>query len=37
LLVNWVQNFLQTLEKTGQMKMLLEKWFKDTSWVSQLP
>jgi polar amino acid transport system substrate-binding protein len=37
LLVNWVQNFLNTLEKTGQMKMLLEKWFKDTSWVSQLP
>ena len=37
LLVNWVQNFLQTLEKTGQTKMLLEKWFKDTSWVSRLP
>jgi polar amino acid transport system substrate-binding protein len=37
LLVNWVQNFLQTLEKTGQTKMLMEKWFKDTSWVSQLP
>jgi len=36
LLVNWVQNFLQTLEKTGQTKMLLEKWFKDTSWVSRL-
>jgi polar amino acid transport system substrate-binding protein len=37
LLVNWVQNFLQTLEKTGQTKMLLEKWFKDTSWVNRLP
>jgi polar amino acid transport system substrate-binding protein len=37
LLVNWVQNFLQTLEKSGEMKMLLEKWFKDTSWVNRLP
>jgi polar amino acid transport system substrate-binding protein len=37
LLVNWVQNFLNALEKTGEMKMLMEKWFKDTSWVKQLP
>ena len=37
LLVNWVQNFLNTLEKTGERQMLLEKWFKDTSWVGRLP
>ena len=37
LLVNWVQNFLNALEKAGEMKMLTEKWFKDTSWVNQLP
>jgi polar amino acid transport system substrate-binding protein len=37
LLVNWVQNFLNTLEKTGQMALLLDRWFKDTSWVSRLP
>jgi polar amino acid transport system substrate-binding protein len=37
LLVNWVQNFLNGLEKEGDLKMLEEKWFKDTSWVSQLP
>jgi polar amino acid transport system substrate-binding protein len=37
LLVNWVQNFLHTLEKMGEMKVLTEKWFKDTSWVSRLP
>ena len=37
LLVNWVQNFLNALEKMGDMKMLMEKWFKDTSWVKQLP
>ena len=37
LLVNWVQNFLNALEKMGDMKLLMEKWFKDTSWVSRLP
>ena len=37
LMVNWVQNFLNALEKMGDMKMLMEKWFKDTSWVKQLP
>jgi len=37
LLVNWVQNFLNALEKTGEMQLLVERWFKDTSWVSQLP
>ena len=37
LLVNWVQNFLNTLEKTGEMAQLLDRWFKDTSWVNRLP
>ena len=37
LLVNWTQNFLNGLEKEGDLKMLEEKWFKDTSWISQLP
>jgi len=37
LLVNWIQNFLNTLEKTGEMALLLDRWFKDTSWVSRLP
>jgi polar amino acid transport system substrate-binding protein len=37
LLVNWVQNFINTLEKTGEMGLLLDRWFKDTSWVSRLP
>ena len=37
LLVNWVQNFLNTFEKTGGMETLVERWFKDTSWVSRLP
>ena len=37
LLVNWVQNYLNTLEKTGGIEGLLDRWFKDISWVSQLP
>jgi len=37
LLVNWIQNVLNVLERTGEMQLLLERWFKDTSWVSWLP
>ena len=37
LLVNWVQNYLNTLEKTGAMEALVDRWFKDISWVSRLP
>lgn len=37
LLVNWVQNTLHFLERSGEMNVLVERWFKDTSWVSRLP
>ncbi|MGZ6202764.1 MAG: transporter substrate-binding domain-containing protein [Thermodesulfobacteriota bacterium] len=37
LLVNWVQNMLSFLEKTGELESLTQRWFKDTSWISQLP
>jgi polar amino acid transport system substrate-binding protein len=37
LLINWVENFLLTLEGSGALKMLTEKWFKDSSWLSTLP
>jgi len=37
LLINWVENFLLTLEGSGALEMLTEKWFKDSSWLSQLP
>jgi polar amino acid transport system substrate-binding protein len=36
LLVNLVQNMVSTLEKSGEMEMLLQKWFKDASWVKSL-
>jgi polar amino acid transport system substrate-binding protein len=38
LLVNWVQNVLNFLEKTGEIETLMRRWFKDaSSWVGQLP
>jgi polar amino acid transport system substrate-binding protein len=37
LLVNWVGNFLQTLEGTGTLTKLHERWFKDGSWIEELP
>ena len=37
LLVNWVQNFLITAETTAVLEGLKAKWFKDASWMTQLP
>jgi len=37
LLVNWVQNSLNFLQKTGDFEVLMQRWLKDASWVSQLP
>jgi len=36
LLINWLQNFLNTIQKDGSLGMIVDKWFKDGSWVSQL-
>jgi len=35
-LVNWLQNFLNGIEKAGYMKDLGEKWFAKTTWIDQL-
>jgi polar amino acid transport system substrate-binding protein len=37
LLVNWVQNFLHILEKSGEMELLLARWFREASWIKRLP
>lgn len=37
LLINLLQNFLATLNGTGQLKKLNERWFKDGSWIKELP
>jgi polar amino acid transport system substrate-binding protein len=36
LMLNWLQNFLHTIEKDGTMGRLVDRWFKDGSWLSQL-
>jgi polar amino acid transport system substrate-binding protein len=35
-LVNWLQNFLNGIEKAGYMKDLGEKWFAKPTWIDQL-
>lgn len=37
LLVNLVQNFLSTLVGSGDLKKMGERWFKDLSWLKELP
>ena len=37
LLVNWVENFLRTVQGTGGLAQLEQRWFKDGSWVKELP
>ena len=35
-LLNWLQNFMHSIEKVGYMKDLGEKWFAKPTWVDQL-
>ncbi len=37
LLLNWLQNFLNAIEKDGTLERTAERWFKDGSWVNRLP
>jgi polar amino acid transport system substrate-binding protein len=37
LLVNWVENFLNAVKGTGGLAKLEERWFKDGSWIKELP
>ena len=37
LLINWVQNFLNILQGSGQLKTMKEKWLTGGSWVDELP
>ncbi len=36
LLINWLQNFLNAVGKTGELEVSIGRWFKDGSWVNQL-
>jgi len=37
LLVNWTQNWLREIEAGGNLEVMRELWFKNTSWLKQLP
>jgi polar amino acid transport system substrate-binding protein len=37
LLINWVQNFLNQYQGTGELKKLSEKWLNPGSWIDDLP
>ena len=36
-LMNWLENFLNTLEGSGQLEELRALWFEDASWLKDLP
>jgi len=36
LFLNLLQNFITGLENSGEMRNLIDRWFKDGAWVSQL-
>ena len=37
LLVNWTQNWLRVMEATGELERATHHWFKDATWLGQLP
>jgi len=37
LLVNWMQNFLVTLNGSGELKKMADRWFGSAAWLSELP
>lgn len=37
LFINWVENYLNSLEGSGVLEDLTARWFKDGSWLMELP
>jgi len=37
LLVNWVENFFTTINGSGDLKKMADRWFNDASWLKDLP
>ena len=37
LLMNWAQNWLREQEATGSLERARDRWFKNASWLGQLP
>jgi polar amino acid transport system substrate-binding protein len=36
LLLNWMENFLNTLEGSGELDKLKDRWFEDDSWLEEM-
>jgi polar amino acid transport system substrate-binding protein len=36
-LINWVNNFINTLKKSGELDNLRARWIEDGSWLNELP
>ncbi|MBT8331672.1 MAG: transporter substrate-binding domain-containing protein [Deltaproteobacteria bacterium] len=36
LLINWLSNYMKMLEGSGQLSMLNDRWFKNSSWIKNL-
>lgn len=36
LMINWLENFIDTLKGTGLLRQLHARWFKDGSWIKDL-
>ena len=37
LLVNWVQNIINNIQKAGEMDILMKEWFRSADWIKLLP
>ncbi len=37
LLINWLENFISSLEGSGKIEILEERWFENADWVKKLP
>jgi ABC-type amino acid transport substrate-binding protein len=37
LFVNWVDNYLKTLEDSGALEELTWEWFENPDWMKRLP
>jgi polar amino acid transport system substrate-binding protein len=37
LFINWTRNFLMNLQGSGDLRTLTDLWFKDPSWMNELP
>ena len=36
LLINWLQNFMMSLDGSGQLEAMNQRWFKDGTWIKEL-